>query len=217
MTSTALSALETACRQQIRDSVVAGFNPAFTSDEIQDLIGEGINALESFYPAEIVSSLTITASVYTYTVPDTVGEVFRVDIIDGEGALFYDDLDPSAAQGTGGGWMIHAGVLWLPEYLDLTSGYTLRMWGYGPWTYIDSSSDSTATTNLDRNALIAVRKYVAKEALILLANGRSRFQQAQQYPEDTDVGPIAILQYAAKADRRWQEERDRLGALRKSG
>jgi hypothetical protein len=94
---------------------------------------------------------------------------------------------------------------------------TLRLMGYGPWTYIDSSSASTATTELDQTALGAVRVYVRVEAWKHLVNDRAKFQQFQQTPGNTDSTLLGLLQLGQKAENEWRLVRHDLARMRKAG
>jgi len=210
--TTTLAALETKCRKNLRDNVSASW--VFTSAEIQDLIGEGIDALTSFYPNEIVTSISISTGTYSYAVPSTVKDIFRVEVIDADGVR-QQTLRPSPTS-PAAGWVKHGGTLYIPPSSSWTTGMTLQVWGYGPWTYIDSSSATSATTNLDQSALIAVAKYVSYGVYERLCSDRSKFQQMQQHPENTDVQPIALLQYRSAARQAWENQKRDLRFMRKT-
>jgi hypothetical protein len=203
------------CRRDIRDEVAAQYT--FTDAQVQDMIGEGIEQLTSFYAKEVISTISATANVYSYSLTATNSRPFRVDVCNSNGTLAYDDLDESNGEGTGGGWVYHGGTIYTPEWLTFSTGQTLKVWGYGPWFYIDSSSASSATVDLDQSALSAVRKWVQFTLYSHLANERARFAQNQQYPESNDVGPIALLQYRSAAKDDWERAKTRLTRMQKIG
>jgi hypothetical protein len=213
--STTLAALTTACRAAIRDTVAVGVTNVFTDGEVQDMIGEGILELSYFYPVEIVESVTVTASTYTYTVPSDIDRIFRIDVMNSDGTIYDDDFWESQGFGTAGGWQIHGGKLYIPQRTDLKNGMTLMIWGYGPWTYIDSGSASSATTNLDQRAVTAVRKFVMFEMVDRLITDRVKFRQLQMQPESTDLSSIALEAYRRALKDGWERELTQLKTMRK--
>jgi hypothetical protein len=212
--TTTLAALTTTVRRNLRDST-AGVQ-TFSDAEVGDMIGRGIESLTSFYPQALVVQVTISASAYTYAIPTGLTEIFRVDVIAADGSILNDGFSPSPGQGTEGGWDKHGSTLFIPRSWIWTAGTTLRLWGYGPWTYIDSSSASTAVTNLDQPALDAVYEYVTWAAFERLCSDRSKFQQWQINPDNTNVQPITLYSLKEGAWRRWEKEKSRLRMVRRS-
>lgn len=209
--TTTLAALTTSVRVDLRDT---GATPTFSATELGDLIGAGINALGVFYPKEIVGSVTIAASVYSYALPTGMSEVFRVDVYDSDGEL--DSTLPEGSGSPNAGWQVHADTLFIPRW-SWTTGQTLTVWGYGAWTYIDSSSASTATTNLDQNGLLAVRTYVRAHAYESLIADRAKYQQYQQTPGNADATLLGLIQLGEKAQRTWRKKQAELRKMRKTG
>lgn len=211
--TTTLAAFTTMCRRDLRDPSSA----TFTDAEIQDLIGQGIDSVADFYPKEAITSLSIVASTYTYSMPSTLNWPFRVDVYNVDGT-FDQVLARAEGNGPNGGWQTHTGIMFIPQWQNYwATGQTLQVFGYGPWAYIDSSSASSATTDLDQSALAAVRVFVQVEAFNRLTMNRAEFQQWQQTPGNTDVTALQMMSMARAATARWKTEATRLFRLRKQG
>jgi hypothetical protein len=212
--TTTLAALTTKCRSNLRDTVSSDY--AFLDAELQSLIGEGIDALTSFYPKEVVGSVSIVAGTYSYAVPDGVRDIYRITVLDASGLIIKDDFKESPGKGQNAGWEKHAATLLIPQSSYWTTGMVLQLKGYGPWGYIDQSSASSATTDLDQSALIAVQKYVTLGAYDRLCSGRAKFEQLQQHPETpADIQPITLIQLRRVAETAWEAEKKRLRFMRK--
>ena len=211
--TTTLAALTTMCKRDFYDSVSAT-NP-FTDLQIADMIGQGINALEQFYPYEVVTSITISAGSYTYATPASISDIFKIVLLDASGVP--QGLIHEGSGDLSSGWQEHGGTLFIPRWSDLTTAMTLQVWGYGPWAYIDSSSATSATTNLDTTALWAVRVFVQVAEFEKLVLQRTNFQQWEQTPGDADVSALSLRSIASEKRKQWAEEKLRLRELRKAG
>lgn len=207
---TTLANLITYVSQDLRDSS----NATFSTTEVTDLINRGIDVLGSVFPREIVSnSTTISSGVTTYALPTGMTYLYRADIYTDAGS-YYSTLGRGTGEGPDSGWETHADTLYLPPNLNLSAGYTLRLWGYGNWTQLSVSS---ATTDLSTTAQWALRLFCQSEALGLLLIDRAKFQQWQTASNNTDVSAIGVAQLYQIASRRWEREVSRLRRLRKTG
>jgi hypothetical protein len=209
--TTTLAALTTTCRAALRDSSAT---PVFSATEIGDAIGRGIVAIDGLYPKEIIGSVAISASVYTYAIPTGMDTCFRVELYNSDGT--FDNPIPEGDSTPNSGWQIHASTLFVPAW-SYTSGQTLRVWGYGPWAYIDSSSSSSATTDLDRIGLAAIPVFVRLAIYEELMVDRAKFAQYEAIPGANDATLLGILQLKESARRDWAQEVSRLRTMRKTG
>lgn len=208
----ALSTLRASCRQDLRDPS----STTWSDDEIDDLIGRGIDALRDFYPRELSGIVTIAASTYTYALPTGMSEVFRVDIYGTDG-LYDEVLRKADGDGPNSGWDVFADLLRIPRWTDWTAGQTLELLGYGGWTQIDATSSSSTTTELDASAQWAVRLFVRVEGFQHLVTDRTAFRQWVQSPTNTDVTALSLASIAREARYQWEAEKARLRKMRKTG
>jgi hypothetical protein len=126
-------------RRDLRDEADP---PTFTDDELTDLIVAGISELASFYPKEVVSSVTIASSAWSYALPDDITWVFRVERYDSDDT--YLETMQESGSGQREGWQVHAGTLFIPPNY-CTDGDVLKLWGYGPWNNYDFAGPSSGT------------------------------------------------------------------------
>lgn len=207
---TTLSTLITNVSGDLRDSS----NTTFSTAEVTDLINRGISMMETVYPREIWSSATtISAGVYTYSLPTGMTSPYRVDIYTDAGS-YSSTLARSFGEGPNTGWEVHNSILYIPPDLTLTAGYTLHVFGYGGYTQLAASSD---TTDLDTVGEWALRLFCQTEALSLLLVDRAKFQQWQADSNNTDITAIGVAQLYQISQRRWDREVSRLRRMRKTG
>lgn len=206
---TTLANLEVMVARDLRDSA----NRVWATAELDDLINEGIDTLGDIYPKEVVDkSITISAGVYTYTLPTTFSRVYRLDIFNSSNS--YTGTYPQGLGDGGDGWEVHAGVLFLaPIYIPDASS-TLRIFGYGRYTQLSASS---ATTDLPTEALWALRTFCKAQAFDALIMDRGRFQQWQTDQTNTDTTLGGLLAAAQQARQDWRLEMRRLRRMRKLG
>ena len=206
---TTLANLETYLARDLRDTT----NAVFSTAELDDLINQGISALASFYPKQIVQTIgTVSSGTYSYSA-SSFTRIYRIDIYSSTGS-YKSTLDGYIGGSPNTGWEMHGGIVYLPPLVTFTAGDTLRAFGYG--AYIQLSA-STATTDLDADGIWAVRVYAQVEAFERLLADRVTFQQWQASPGNTDVTAMALASLARSARARWLEEQQRLRRLRKVG
>jgi len=207
---TTLGTLITNVSRDLRDSS----NATWSTTEVQDLIVQGVDALAAFYPKEVIdTSLTVSASAFTYTLPTTINRVYRVDIYSSAGS--YKATLPKATEtwdSPNSGWELHGGVLYFPPSYFYQSGDTLRLYGYGPYIVMSATSD---TTDVDAPGIWAVRVFCQAEGFGRLLADRAAFQQWQTTSGNTDVTAAALAQLAVTMQRRWDSEKARLRRMRK--
>jgi hypothetical protein len=209
--TTTLATLTTRVRRDLRDPASETFSDA----EIQDLIGQGIDEIGGFYPQEFVEPIAIIAGTYSYALPDGMDGVFRVDVYNDDGT-FRCVLPEAEGAGINGGYQIHAGIMFLPQWGTWTADMSVEVWGYGPWAYIDSSSGSAATTDLPLSGRAALFVFCQVEAFHRLAVDRAKFLQWQATPGNTDVSAIGLASIAREQERRWTAQAARLRKLRRN-
>jgi hypothetical protein len=207
--TTAIVTLRGWVRQDLRDTVQTY---TFSNAEIDDLIGQGINQLGSFYPTEVIGSVTIIANTFTYALPAGISWPFRVTLYGADGT-YQKVLEAAKDPSPNSGWDYFGGVLHIPPGFQWTAGYTLEIRGYGAWTYIDSNSSSSATTNLDETAIWAVREFCQSRAFERLAIDRGKFGEWQEKPGNTDVTALSLQSMASEHRRNWEAEKARLRTL----
>lgn len=204
-----LSDLRTYVSQDLRDTS----NATFSTAEIDAFINQGIDALASFYPREIVQTIgTVATGVSSYSM-GTLTRVYRVDIYTSAGS-YRTTMTHGVGDGPNSGWETHNGVLYIPPSWSWTAGDTLRAFGYGAYVQL---SASTQTTDLDTSGTWAVRVFATAEGLARLINDRVKFQQWQSDSNNTDATLLSIVQARAQARDRWREERQRLRRVPKVG
>lgn len=206
---TTLANLETYLARDLRDTA----NAVFSTAELDDLINQGINALSSFYPKQIMQTIgTVSAGVYSYSA-SSFTTIYRLDIYSSAGS-YKSTLDPYIGGGPNSGWELHGGIVYLPPLVTYTAGDTLRAFGYGGYIALSVSS---ATTDLDASGEWAVRVFAQVEAFERLMADRATFQQWQASPGNTDVSAMGLASLARTARQRWLTEQQRLRRLRKIG
>lgn len=203
---TTLAQLET----QISAAVGDTGNTTFSLTVIDTLINQGIDAIGSIYPREIVQTIgTVSAGVTSYSV-SSFSHIYRVDIYTSDGS--YRMTLPNGIGGADSGWEMHGGVLYLPAGWTFTNGDTLRAWGYGGYVQLSASS---STTDLDTSGIYAVMVFCQSKAFTRLLFDRALFQQWQSNQNGSDVTETALAQVAADYRAEWRDERNRLRKVRK--
>lgn len=206
---TTLAQLEVMVSRDLRDTG----NTAFSTAEVDDLINQGISALASFYPKQIVQTIgTIAAGTYSYPA-SSFSNIYRLDIYSSAGS-YKSTLDAYVGGSPNSGWELHGQVVYLPPLVTYTAGDTLRAFGYGAYIQLSVSS---STTDLDTDAIWAIRVFAQVEAFERLLADRATFQQWQASPGNTDITALGLAQLSRSARARWLTEQQRLRRLRKVG
>lgn len=204
-----LSDLRTKLARHLRDTS----NDTFSTDELDDLINQGIDAVSEIRPRQVVQTVgTVAASTYSYAVSD-FSNIYRVDLYESDGT-YRTTLPPTTGEGPNSGWELHGGVLYTPPDLTYTVGDTIRVFGYGGYTQL---SASTSTTDLDTTLQWALMVFAQAEGFQRLIVDRVKFQQWQTTATNTDVTALALASMAGQARGRWREEKNRLRSMRKGG
>src|ERR1035437_2431849 len=131
--TTSLATFLEMVRRDLRD---ASDTPTFSDDELTDLIVAGIAELGQFYPKEVIAQVAIVADTFSYALPASIKQVFRVERYNEDGT-FRGDIPESPADQRSG-WQVHADTLYVPR--NVGTG-TLWLWGYGPWSNFGWPSD----------------------------------------------------------------------------
>lgn len=203
-----LSDIRTTVARKVRDTTNATWN----TNELNDAINQGIDAIGAFYPKDIVSTFaTVSAGVLSYPA-SSYSNIYRIEVY--SGTTHMGDLSPSLGDGADSGWELHGGVIYLPPGYTVGAGYTLRAFGYGP--YIQLASD-TSVTDLDTSGLFALYCYCRYELFSALTVDRAKYQQWQGDTNNTDTTTTAMVQLAAWAEAKWEREKQRLKKMRKLG
>ena len=209
------SSLLTSLRRNLRDTN----GTTWTDDQLGELINQGIDAIETLYPKEVVDNVAYTLPVQgtAYSVALTnVKWPIRVDVYNAS-SKYRETVKPTLGEGADSGWELHGGVLWFPpHYRFATDTGTLKVFGYGSWSPITIGT-SSSTTDLDTRAQNAVKVFVAAEALSMLTFDRAQFQQWQAGAGNSDVSALGMNNLALAAQQRWRQERQRIRSFRKSG
>lgn len=205
--STTLSDLITSVSRAVRDPD----NAVFSTDEITDLINDGIDDASHVYPRELVDYTTvISAGVATYALPSGFETLFRVDIHNASDSYLYS---PPAGDGDrDAGWEVFGSIVYFPPSFLPDDGSKVRLFGYGPYTQL---SASTQTTDLDTTGIRLIRAYVTATAFDRLAADRALFQQWQTTTNATDISPIALWRLGATSRSEYAALRNRLRRVRR--
>lgn len=215
--------LLTSIRRNLRDANGTTWNDA----QLGELIQQGIEAVSSVYPTEDIESKAVTqpdlGRIHSYSLSSITWPI-RVDRYNASGE-YVETIKPTVGEGADSGWEIHGTTLYLPNHYPLTTGDTLRIFGYRNWlqispTYTTASvaiSPSTVTTDLNTRAQYAVKVFVAAEALTMLMFDRAQFQQWTVTGGNTDVSALGLNNLAATAQARWRDERRRIRMIRRNG
>jgi hypothetical protein len=203
-----LSDIRTTVARKVRDTT----NATFTTSELDDAINQGIDAIGSFYPKDIVSTFaTVSAGVLSYAA-SSYDSIYRIEVYSGTSHM--GDLSPSIGDGADSGWDLHAGVVYLPPGYTVNAGYTLKAFGYGPYIQLAAA---TSVTDLDTRALNALYVFCQAELVYSLVIDRLKFQQFQADTNSTDTTALAMAQIYASTAARWEREKQRLKKIRKLG
>jgi len=205
---TTLLDIRTQVARDLRDTS----NATWSTDELDDLINQGLDALADFYPREIVQTIgTVASGTYSYAATSFTN-AYRLDIYTSAGS--YDGEIPHGIGGADSGWELHGNVVYLPPNWMPDAGDTLRLWGYGRYTQLATDNDAT---DADTAGVNAVRVFCQVEAFQRLLANRVTFQQWQASPGNTDTTVLGMNQIAFSAQRRWEREQRRLRRMRKLG
>ena len=218
-------------RTQIQRELRDPDGNSWSTEELDDLINAGINAVSDFSPQEVREDITYTfpqtiasgsfGKLKEVTPTNTFSTVFRVELIDSN-SVIYETLPPSTG-GSSSGWEYFGDKLLIPElYYYRSTPVTvagsvyeqikLRVFGYARHAML--TSDATATTLNDQEQQ-ACRVYAVAQALSRLMTDRANFQQWQIASGATDISISELAVLANSARQRWFEERGRLRKMRR--
>jgi hypothetical protein len=213
--ATTFSSLLTSLRLSLRDPNATTWSDA----QLGELVNRGIDAIGSVYPCELVESVAFTQPVSGAVFSSALSSVtwpVRVDIYDASGK-YRETVRPSSGDGPDSGWEVHGGILYLPtRYVLATDTGTMKVFGYGNWTQINTAQTSSST-NLDTTAQNAVKVFVEAEALTMLTFDRAQYQQWQVSSGSSDISALGMNNLALAAQQRWRQEKNRIRRLRKGG
>lgn len=185
-------------------------NDVIKLEELDEIINAGIDALAEFYPKEIVTSpLTVVSGLSSYALPASITSVYRVDLY--SNGTYVGTMPPSH-DGPTGGWENHGGYLFIPPFT--TAGYTMVLFGYGPWTQLTTPN---SVSDLPSTAITAVMVYIQVEIYDRMQLDRVMFQEWVAISGNNDVSLLQLFRIAANWHARWDRERVRLRRLRKQG
>lgn len=205
--ATTLSNLQTQVARDLRDAA----NAVWSTDELGDLINAGIDALADFYPKEVVDfSTTITSGVYSYALPSTFTQVYKIDIYS-TSSSYLGAYAPSLGD-SDSGWETHGNVIWLSPLNIPTASYKLRLFGYGRYLQLSASS---STTDMDATGIWAVRAFCKAEGFYALMYDRAKFAQWGTDQTNSDVSATQMLQMSSVARQTWRNQQQRLRRMRK--
>jgi hypothetical protein len=213
--SVTFSSLLTSVRRNLRDEGGTTWSDA----QIGELVNQGIDAVGSVYPKEIIE-----IKAYTQPAQGTIFSVslsavtwpIRVDIYNSD-SKYTETLYPTVGGGVDSGWEIHGGILYFPtNYTFGSDTGTMRIYGYGEWAPI-TIGVSSSTTDLDTKAQNAVKVFVQAEALSMLTFDRAQFQQWQVGAGNSDISALGLNNLYVAAQQRWRMEKSRIRAMRKLG
>jgi len=222
--SVTFSSLLSSLRLTLRDSAVLTWSDA----QLGELANRGIETVGTVYPQEVIDSVAYTQGSIGVSFPITltnVNWVSRVDIYDTSGK-YCETVRPSSGDGPDSGWELHGSTLYLPpRYALSASTGTAKVVGYGDWSQISATFDttgaaispSTVTVALDNTALNAVKIYVEAECLTMLMYDRAQYQQWQVAHGASDISALGMSNIAMAAQQRWRQEKSRIRRLRKWG
>lgn len=215
--------LLTSLRRTLRDENTN----TWTDAQLGELVNQGVDAINTVYPKEVVETVAYTqpvsGSVFTTTL-SSVRWPIRIDVYNSSGK-YTETLRPTLGEGADSGWEIHAGVLFFPNHYVLHNTGTFRIFGYGEWAQIAATyttagaaiSPSSVTTDLDTKAANAVKVFAQAEALSMLTFDRAQFQQWQVGSGNTDVTALGLNNLALAAQQRWRIEKQRIRTMKKGG
>jgi len=188
--------------------------------------------VSSFSSGDVVSVSGISPSQFNIsgTIVSATSSTFTIDGVNITGSYtsggsvattavpkYRETVRPSSGDGPDSGWEVHGGILYLPtRYVLAASTGTLKVFGYGDWTQINTAQTSSAT-NLDTTAQNAVKVYVEAEALTMLTFDRAQYQQWQVSSGSSDISALGMNNLALAAQQRWRQEKNRIRRLRKGG
>ena len=185
-------------------------NQAFTTDEINDLIMDGIVELNRLRPKEYVASIPLTDSVYEYPLTN-VAAIFRVEIWR-DGSHYGDARRNYDASNRG--WDFFGGTLFIPNW-DLDSDLdVLRVWGYSNREMPDDDDD---VIDCDAIGERVIRAFAKSDIFQRITADRALYQQWQSQANNTDVSPTQLLGMAQVFRQQWRDLEGRVRLLRRPG
>lgn len=209
------SSLLTSLRRTLRDEN----GTTWTDNQLGELINQGIDAIGTVYPKEVIETVAYTQPIQGAVNSVTLSTVtwpIRIDVYDASSS-YVETVQPTLGYGSNSGWEIHAGKVFFPPHYRFTSGTgTFRVFGYGAWAPI-TIGVSSSTTDLDVRAQYAVKVFAEAEALTMLTYDRAQFQQWQVTAGNTDVTALGMNNLALAAQQRWRQEKARIRGFRKQG
>lgn len=217
----AIDTLIAKIRRDTRDTGTSdGYDRAFTTQELTDLIELALSEVSRAYPRELVTVVALpdiksSTHVATITMPSGFDTIYRIDCLKNvvktnPSTQWYEVVDmiqPSMGEGPYGGWEIQAGSIYLQPSRFNSQTSHLRIFGYGNWT-VDT---------LDADSEQAVRYFVQSECMFRMVTDRSIFQQWQINPGNTDITVPAISQMYAISRQRFDRLMSRIRKVKKVG
>lgn len=186
----------------------------FDDNSLNDMLNQGLAALSRFHPREVVdATVTLSASVSSYTTSASFTKIYRIDRYSAAGT-YQETLIEGTGGGPNSGWDWHSNVLWLPPNRTWTTGDTLKCFGYAGYQALTADDDEPPLDLAGEWALIV---YGQMEGYGRLTEGRASFQQWQANPGNRDTSALSLAQIYSGAQRRWEEEKQALRQIRKSG
>lgn len=186
-------------------------NATWSTTIMDALINQGIDALADFYPREIVQTIgTVSSSTTSYSATSFTS-MFRLDVYTSAGS-YREEYPRAFGEGANSGWELHGGVIYLGPSWALTTGDTLRAWGYGRYTQLAATS---SVTDVDQAGIFAVLVYAQANAIASMLSDRAALHQWQAQPGNTDVTLMALNQAVSQLRSQWRDQQTRLRRVRK--
>jgi hypothetical protein len=164
-------------------------NDVWSATEIDDILASALEQANRVRPRVVSDTIALDPDTDNYVLTN-VWEVFRVDLLDGNGKFIMP-----MPQGTWEIWgdnISEGQTLYInPKYTG--SGYSLRVHGYGPYTY-------SGTTNPPTIVQAAILARSRAEALRRVATERSRFEQYATVNPRGDTSMAELLQQVNESD-----------------
>jgi hypothetical protein len=211
---TTLTELITAVSRDLRDTN----NNAFTTAMVTDLINSAITELSRITPQPFQEDIAATGDqTYVLTATGRKVSATRVEIWDTTPPKFRYRVpfaSESNVNSSEAGWRVFNGTLEFPYNVSqfaLTDAYTIRVWGYKPWTHLVNGGD---TTDLDEDAQDAMRECAVFHGFERLLNERVLFAQWQQQANNTDVSTAGLINAVGLWQARWDRRRKQLAEMR---
>lgn len=203
-----LATLRTELARAVRDPD----NVTFSTDELNDVINQGIAQLGYFHPREAVESIALSVNVASYTTDTLFTKIYRLDIY--KSGVYSGTLASNTGDGPNSGWELHAGIIYFPPAYVVGSAESARIFGYAAYPSLTTDG---AEPDFDVAGEFAVKLFAQVELFGRLVSDRSAFQQWQANPANTDVTALSLESIYAQHQRRWADEKRSLRRMQKTG